>query len=108
MMQHALAPWNSDFFFQSLQERSKKLSAQISAQFQEMHQFLKETEQEVKALLEKEESIVVEKMQKNKSDIEEKLNTGKEYEEVIKSVIETDRPDGFLQVRPHSVSTNEY
>lgn len=63
-----------------------------------MHQFLKEKEQEVKTLLEKEESVVVEKMQKNKCDIEEKLNAGKEHEEVLKSVIETDQPDGFLQV----------
>lgn len=63
-----------------------------------MHQFLREKEQEVKALLEKEERILVEKMQKNKSDIEEKLITGKEHEEVLKSVIETDQPDGFLQV----------
>ncbi|MCI4374633.1 hypothetical protein PGIGA_G00008430 [Pangasianodon gigas] len=79
------------------EERSKQISAQISAQFQEMHQFLREKEQEVKALLEKEERVVVEKMQKNKNGIEEKLNTGKEHEEVLKSVIETDRPDGFLQ-----------
>lgn len=63
-----------------------------------MHQFLSEKEQEVKALLKKEERLVVEKMQKNKNDIEEKLNTGKEQEEVLKSVIETDQPDGFLQV----------
>lgn len=63
-----------------------------------MHQFLREKEQEVKALLEKEERILVEKMQKNRNDIEEKLITGKEHEEVLKSVIETDQPDGFLQV----------
>lgn len=52
----------------------------------------------MKALLEKEERVVVEKMQKNRNDIEEKLKTGKEHEEVLKSVIETDQPDGFLQV----------
>ncbi|TSR75295.1 Nuclear factor 7, brain [Bagarius yarrelli] len=79
------------------EERSKQLSAQISAQFQEMHQFLIEREQEVKALLEKEEKVVVEKMQKNRNDIEEKLNAGKDHEEVLKSVIESDQSDGFLQ-----------
>lgn len=52
----------------------------------------------MKELLEKEEKVVVEKMQKNRHDIEEKLNTGKEHEELLKSVIETDRPDAFLQV----------
>lgn len=62
----------------------------------------------MKALLEKEERVVVEKMQKNRNDIEQKLNTGKEHEEVLKSVIETDQPAGFLQVCPDSVSTNEY
>ncbi|KAI5106067.1 hypothetical protein C0J45_3764, partial [Silurus meridionalis] len=79
------------------EERSKQLSNQISAQFQEIHQFLREKEQEVKALLEKEEKVLVEKMQKNRNDIEEKLNAGKEHEKVLKSVIETDRSDGFLQ-----------
>lgn len=62
----------------------------------------------MKALLEKEEGVMVEKMQKNKNDIEEKLNTGKEHEEILKSVTESDRPDAFLQVCPDSVSTNQY
>lgn len=52
----------------------------------------------MKALLEKEEKAVVEKMQKNRNDIEEKLYAGKEHEDILKSVIETDQPDGFLQV----------
>lgn len=52
----------------------------------------------MKALLEKQERVMVEKMQKNRNDIEEKLNAGKEHEDIIKSVIETDQPDGFLQV----------
>ncbi|KAG9276049.1 nuclear factor 7, brain-like, partial [Astyanax mexicanus] len=79
-------------------EKSKQLSAQISAQFEEMHKFLREKEQKVKALLEKEEKAVVETMQKNKIEIEEKLNRGREEEAVLHSVLETDRPDGFLQV----------
>ncbi|KAG9276048.1 nuclear factor 7, brain-like [Astyanax mexicanus] len=79
------------------EEKSKQLSAQISAQFEEMHKFLREKEQKVKALLEKEEKAVVETMQKNKIEIEEKLNRGREEEAVLHSVLETDRPDGFLQ-----------
>lgn len=63
-----------------------------------MHKFLREKEEEVKALLEKEERVVIEKMRKNRNDIQENLNTGKEHEEVLKSVIQTEQPDGFLQV----------
>ncbi|KAI4874821.1 hypothetical protein NFI96_023759 [Prochilodus magdalenae] len=79
------------------EERSKLLSAQIAAQFEEMHQFLREKEQKVKTLLEKEERAVVERMQENRNEIEEKLNRGREEEAVLHSVLESDQPDGFLQ-----------
>ncbi|XP_037392728.1 tripartite motif containing 109 isoform X2 [Pygocentrus nattereri] len=79
------------------EEKSKQLAAQVSAQFEEMHQFLREKEQKVKTLLEKEERAVVEMMQKNRNEIEEKLNRGREEEAILHSVLETDRADGFLQ-----------
>ncbi|KAL6489571.1 hypothetical protein MHYP_G00033120 [Metynnis hypsauchen] len=79
------------------EEKSKQLAAQISTQFEEMHQFLREKEQKVKTLLEKEERAVVEMMQKNRNEIEEKLNRGREEEAILHSVLETDRADGFLQ-----------
>ncbi|TRY59468.1 hypothetical protein DNTS_017864 [Danionella cerebrum] len=79
------------------EERSQQLSAQISAQFEEMHQFLKRKEDEVKKLLEKEEKDLIEKMKRNRAEIEEKLNVGREKEGVLHSVFETDQPDGFLQ-----------
>lgn len=81
-----------------LQERSRQLSAQISAQFEAMHQFLRNKEEEVKNLLEKEEKDLVENMMKNRTEIEEKLNDGREKEGILHSVLETDQPDGFLQV----------
>ncbi|XP_065117317.1 tripartite motif containing 109 [Paramisgurnus dabryanus] len=79
------------------EERSRQLSAQISAQFEEMHQFLKKKEEEVKKLLEKEEKDMVEKMKRNRTEIEEKLNDGREKEAILHSVLETNQPDGFLQ-----------
>ncbi|XP_062848595.1 nuclear factor 7, brain-like [Trichomycterus rosablanca] len=78
-------------------ERSKQLSAQISSQFEEMHQFLREKEQEVKTLLENEERTMVEKMQENRNKMEEELNAGNEQERVVKLVLETDHSDAFLQ-----------
>ncbi|XP_066538985.1 zinc-binding protein A33-like [Hoplias malabaricus] len=79
------------------EEKSKELSAQFSAQFEEMHQFLREKEQKVKTLLEREERAMVETMQKNRTEIQEKLNRGREEEAILHSVLDTDRPDGFLQ-----------
>uniref|UniRef100_A0A673HHR1 Tripartite motif containing 109 n=1 Tax=Sinocyclocheilus rhinocerous TaxID=307959 RepID=A0A673HHR1_9TELE len=79
------------------EERSRQLSAQISAQFEEMHQFLRKKEEEVKKTLAKEEKDMIEKMKRNRAEIEEKLNDGREQEGILRSVFETDQPDGFLQ-----------
>lgn len=84
------------------QERSRQLSAQISAQFEEMHQFLKKKEEEVKKTLEKEEKDMIEKMKRNRAEIEEKLNDGREKEGILHSVFETDQPVGFLQVQTYN------
>uniref|UniRef100_A0A672LH58 Tripartite motif containing 109 n=1 Tax=Sinocyclocheilus grahami TaxID=75366 RepID=A0A672LH58_SINGR len=79
------------------EERSRQLSAQISAQFEEIHQFLRKKEEEVKKMLAKEEKDMIEKMKRNRAEIEEKLNDGREQEGILRSVLETDQPDGFLQ-----------
>uniref|UniRef100_A0A672NAZ0 Nuclear factor 7, brain-like n=1 Tax=Sinocyclocheilus grahami TaxID=75366 RepID=A0A672NAZ0_SINGR len=79
------------------EERSRQLSAQISAQFEEMHQFLRKKEEEVKKMLEKEEKDMIEKMKRNRAETEEKMNDGREKEGILRSVFETDQPDGFLQ-----------
>ncbi|XP_056331317.1 tripartite motif containing 109 [Danio aesculapii] len=79
------------------EERSRQLSAHISAQFEEMHQFLRKKEEEVKKTLKKEEKDLIEKMKRNRAEIEEKLNDGREKEGILHSVFDTDQPDGFLQ-----------
>ncbi|XP_016142986.1 E3 ubiquitin-protein ligase TRIM17-like [Sinocyclocheilus grahami] len=84
------------------EERSRQLSAQISAQFEEIHQFLRKKEEEVKKMLAKEEKDMIEKMKRNRAEIEEKLNDGREQEGILRSVLETDQPDGFLQVQTNN------
>ncbi|XP_030640571.1 zinc-binding protein A33-like [Chanos chanos] len=79
------------------EEKSRLLSAQISAQFEEMHQFLRKKEEEVKKQLEEEKKKAVEVMQKKRSEIEGRLNESREEEGMLLSVLETDQPDGFLQ-----------
>lgn len=54
-------------------------------------------------MLEKEEKAEVEKMQQNRNEIEETLNKGREEEVILRSVLDTDRPDGFLQVGQSNV-----
>lgn len=73
-----------------------------------MHQFLKKKEEEVKKLLEKEEKDLVEKMNKNRTEIEETLNDEREKEGILNSVLETDQPDGFLQVQTNKIYYNLY
>ncbi|XP_030641008.1 E3 ubiquitin-protein ligase TRIM62-like [Chanos chanos] len=78
-------------------ERSKVLSAQISAQFEEMHQFLREKEEEVKKQLEEKEKKLLEEMEENVSEIEEMLSDGREEQGILLSALETDQCDKFLE-----------
>ncbi|KAL1259280.1 hypothetical protein QQF64_009857 [Cirrhinus molitorella] len=79
------------------EEKSKTLSAQISAQFEEMHQFLRQKENEVKKQLEKEEKKVTEFMQNNQSVINRRFMENKEKEIILQSALEIEQPDHFLQ-----------
>lgn len=62
----------------------------------------------MKKLLEKDEKDLVEKMKKNRTEIEEKLNDGREREGILHSVLETDQPDGFLQVQTNKIYYSLY
>ncbi|XP_026795807.2 tripartite motif containing 108 [Pangasianodon hypophthalmus] len=79
------------------QMRSKQLSAQISAQFEEMHRFLKKKEEEIKKQLETQEQDAVTAMCKNTSIINNKLMDGKELECIFQSALDINQPDLFLQ-----------
>ncbi|KAI2647084.1 Zinc-binding protein A33 [Labeo rohita] len=79
------------------EEKSKTLSAQISAQFEEMHQFLRHKEDEVKKQLEKEEKKVIEFMQNNQAVINRRFMENKEKEIILQSALEIEQPDHFLQ-----------
>uniref|UniRef100_A0A672KVP5 Tripartite motif containing 108 n=1 Tax=Sinocyclocheilus grahami TaxID=75366 RepID=A0A672KVP5_SINGR len=77
--------------------KSKSLSAQISAEFEEIHQFLRQKGEEVKKELEKEEKKVIEFMQNNQSVINRRFMENKEKEIILQSALEIEQPDHFLQ-----------
>ncbi|XP_030641377.1 E3 ubiquitin-protein ligase TRIM21-like [Chanos chanos] len=77
--------------------KSQQLSAQISAQFEEMHQFLRKKEEEVKKQLEEEERNSLETMQRKMDTIEGLLKEGKEQEESFRSALKIPQDDKFLQ-----------
>ncbi|KAI5620489.1 hypothetical protein C0J50_19956 [Silurus asotus] len=79
------------------QTKGKNLSAQISAQFEEMHCFLKKKEAEIKKQLEAQEQTVVTAMCKNSSMISERLMNGKELECIFQSALDINQPALFLQ-----------
>ncbi|XP_036451838.1 nuclear factor 7, brain-like isoform X2 [Colossoma macropomum] len=78
-------------------EQSKALSDQISEQFEQMHQFLRDKEDEVKALLLVEEDNILERMEVNLFSMEEMLSEVKVNQGVLVSALETDEPCQFLQ-----------
>ncbi|KAG9275847.1 nuclear factor 7, brain-like [Astyanax mexicanus] len=77
--------------------RSKNLSDQISAQFEELHQFLRKKEEEIKKQLKTDEKKAVESMCKNSSVMTERLMEGKETECIFQSALQIPQPDQFLQ-----------
>ncbi|XP_057196143.1 tripartite motif containing 108 isoform X2 [Triplophysa rosa] len=78
-------------------EKSKTLLARISAQFEEMHQFLRQKEDEVKKQLEEEENKMTEVMQKNGSVIHTRFMESKEKEVLLQSALKIEQTDQFLQ-----------
>lgn len=82
--------------------RTKELTVQISAQFEEMHRFLKKKEEEIKKQLETQEQEAITAMSKNASMIYKRLMDGKELEHVFQSALAINQPDCFLQVTSHT------
>ncbi|CAB1334527.1 unnamed protein product [Coregonus sp. 'balchen'] len=80
------------------QEKSKSLSAHISSCFEELHQFLRRREEEVKEELEREEKKAVAAMLKNDCVIENRLMIGREMEVTLQSALEIPESDHFLEV----------
>ncbi|XP_056618292.1 nuclear factor 7, ovary-like isoform X2 [Triplophysa dalaica] len=79
------------------EEKSKTLLAQISAQFEEMHQFLRQKEDEVKKQLQKQENKITEFMQKNRSVIDRRFMESKGKEFLLQSGLKIEQLDLFLQ-----------
>ncbi|XP_045069992.1 zinc-binding protein A33-like [Coregonus clupeaformis] len=79
------------------QEKSKSLSAHISSCFEELHQFLRRREEEVKEELEREEKKAVAAMLKNDCVIENRLMIGREMEVTLQSALEIPESDHFLE-----------
>ncbi|KAF5902341.1 zinc-binding protein A33-like, partial [Clarias magur] len=79
------------------QMKANQLSAQISAQFEEMHNFLKKKEAEIKQQLETQEQDAVSAMCKNMSLINERMMEGNELECIFQSALDINQPDYFLK-----------
>ena len=77
------------------------MSVQISAQFEQLHQLLRQKEQEVKTHLQQEEKRVLELMQKNLSKMKEIYTKEKNTEGMLKSSLNSSQPITFLQVRSY-------
>ncbi|XP_031431995.1 E3 ubiquitin-protein ligase TRIM21-like [Clupea harengus] len=82
---------------QKTKTESRKLSVQISAQFEQLHQLLRQKEQEVKTHLQQEEKRVLELMQKNLSKMKEIYTKEKNTEGMLKSSLNSSQPITFLQ-----------
>uniref|UniRef100_A0A3B3DAA0 B30.2/SPRY domain-containing protein n=1 Tax=Oryzias melastigma TaxID=30732 RepID=A0A3B3DAA0_ORYME len=79
-------------------EKSQKLMSQISSQFQEMHEFLRKREAEIKNELKLKENEEVEKMNKSANTIETVLSSNKKIEEKMKSALEITNSERFLKM----------
>ncbi|XP_030640662.1 zinc-binding protein A33 [Chanos chanos] len=79
------------------EDRSKVLSDQISAQFEEMYNFLKKRERELKEQLANEEKHLVNPMVRNHSSIENRWLDGREVEVLLQSALDIPEPDHFLK-----------
>uniref|UniRef100_A0A3P9LE82 Uncharacterized protein n=1 Tax=Oryzias latipes TaxID=8090 RepID=A0A3P9LE82_ORYLA len=78
-------------------EKSKQLMVQIGRQFQEMHQFLRKREDEIKNELKCQEADGVEKMREALTTMETALCQSKELENKAASVLKITDPEKFLR-----------
>uniref|UniRef100_UPI003AADD9E0 nuclear factor 7, brain-like n=1 Tax=Centroberyx gerrardi TaxID=166262 RepID=UPI003AADD9E0 len=79
------------------QETSRQLMAQISTQFEEMHQFLRKREDEIKKELQEKEREAVEKMNEKLNAMNTALSESRELEVKATSVLEIPDSERFLQ-----------
>uniref|UniRef100_A0A8B9KFN8 Nuclear factor 7, brain-like n=1 Tax=Astyanax mexicanus TaxID=7994 RepID=A0A8B9KFN8_ASTMX len=77
-------------------EKAKTLSNQISTQFDQMHQFLREKEEEVKALLLVEEDKLLDDMEVKLFTMEELLSDVRVNQGTIMSALDMEQPCQFL------------
>ncbi|XP_034733665.1 nuclear factor 7, brain-like [Etheostoma cragini] len=78
-------------------EMSQQLTTQIHRQFEQMHQFLRKREDEIKNELKHKEEDAVEKMSKNLNEIETALGESRELERKVKSVVKIEDSEKFLK-----------
>uniref|UniRef100_UPI003AAB900E nuclear factor 7, brain-like n=1 Tax=Centroberyx gerrardi TaxID=166262 RepID=UPI003AAB900E len=79
------------------QETSRQLMSQISTQFEEMHQFLRKREDEIKNELQEKEREAVEKMNEKLNAMNTALSERRELEVKVTSVLEIQDSERFLQ-----------
>ncbi|KAK2898021.1 nuclear factor 7, ovary-like [Channa argus] len=77
--------------------KTKGKSEQISSQFEEMHQFLRQREEEIKKELKKKETEPVRKMNEVLNGIETALSESKELKEKVTSVLAISDSETFLK-----------
>ncbi|XP_040009908.1 nuclear factor 7, ovary-like [Xiphias gladius] len=78
-------------------EKSQQLTTQICRQFEEMHQFLRKREDEIRNDLKRKEEEAVEKMSQTLDAMETALSESKELEGKVTSVLEMKDPESFLK-----------
>lgn len=78
-------------------DRSCQLVRQISAQFQELHQFLRKREEELKNEVTRQENVDVEQMSKMLNAIEEELSQSRALQAKAVAVLAISDPEAFLK-----------
>ena len=77
--------------------KSNQLMTQIRTQFEDMHQFLRNREDEIKNELKHKEEDDVQKMSKSLNAMETVLSESRELEGIVSSVLEITDPEKFLK-----------
>lgn len=82
-----------------MQEMSRVWSERISAEFEKLHQLLREKEQKLKKHLEQEEQRVLGPMQQNLSEMSQISTRDRNTEQTLRSSLNISQPVTFLQVK---------
>ncbi|XP_062394098.1 E3 ubiquitin-protein ligase TRIM62-like [Sardina pilchardus] len=78
-------------------EKSRRLAAEISSQFEQMHQFLRGKEAEVKRRLVQEEERAMENIQRSTATIQGLLRDGRRMQETLQRALVLQQADQLLQ-----------